>query len=711
MSTDPTSSLGPALVELNKVEYDKNAGPLTWTSLSTSAKVYVLSVVTAGTAALIAWFPTSIPDPALFALLLVVSCLTSLWKINLPIPLASSSTLSVSYAANLMALLLLGPQQALVIALGGVWIQCTINVRARYPWYRTAFSIGAEALTMLATALAYQRLGGEFQPVVLQTLAKPLVAAIAAYFFVNTGLIAGAIALTSGRTIREVWMQDFAWSGASFMVAGSAGAAAAVVISRGEQWPAIVLLAPVYLTYKTYQVFVGRLQDRDRHASEARQLHFETTNALSKAQDAEKALALEKDLLADTVAELRRLEKGRKELLERERTARANAEEGNRLKDQFLATVSHELRTPLNAILGWADMLRLPAIDSGTRDRASKSIYDNARQQARIIDELLDVARIVSGKLLLERSEVDLERIVRASTEIVEAAAEARHVEIVVDADESNEIVYGDASRLQQIVWNLLSNAVKFSEEAGRVVVRLRRANSIAELTVTDDGIGIPAEFLPWVFEPFRQADASNTRRHGGLGLGLSIVKHLTEAHGGSINASSEGPTHGATFVVRLPTRPSADRGPSSERSAARPDSPESLNGLSVLVLDDDRESLAVASAHLKSRLATVWLAESSPQAIEILQREHIDVILADIAMPGEDGYTFIKRVRALNVKASTTPAAALTALVREEDRQRALHSGFQLHLPKPIDRDSLIGVVARLARLSRLSTSGNPPS
>jgi nitrogen-specific signal transduction histidine kinase/ActR/RegA family two-component response regulator len=406
-----------------------------------------------------------------------------------------------------------------------------------------------------------------------------------------------------------------------------------------------------------------------------------------------------------------RLEKVRKDLLERERSARANAEESNRLKDQFLATVSHELRTPLNAILGWADMLRLPAIDSGTRDRASKSIYDNARQQARMIDELLDVARIVSGKLLLERTEVDLERIVRASIEIVEAAAEARHVAIEVDADESNDVVYGDASRLQQIVWNLLSNAVKFSEQGGRVVVRLRRAKSNAELTVSDDGIGIPTEFLPSVFEPFRQADASNTRRYGGLGLGLSIVKHLTEAHGGTITASSDGPTRGATFIVRLPTRPSVDRGTSVGRSAARSDVTESLSGLSVLVLDDDRESLAVASAHLKSRLAAVWLAESSQQAVEILQREDIDVILADIAMPGEDGYTFIKRVRALKVKASTTPAAALTALVREEDRQRALHSGFQLHLPKPIDRDSLIGVVARLARLSRLSTSGNLPS
>ena len=654
----------------------------------------------AGTAAVISWFPTRIPEPRLFALLLVTSCLTSLWKINLPIPLANGSTLSVSYAADLMALLLLGPEQAIVVALAGVWTQCTFNVRRRNPWYRTMFSIAAEALTMAATGFMYQLLGGPLRPVDLATLARPLVGAIATYFFVNTGLIAAAIASTSHRSAREVWVEDFSWSGASFMVAGSAGAAAAVVIARGEHWLGVLMIAPVYLTYRTYQVFIGRLEDRDRHAAEARRLHQETSDALSFAQQAEHALAAEKDRLAATVAELTRLEGVRQELLERERAARASAEEGNRLKDQFLATVSHELRTPLNAILGWADMLRSQRIDEAIRDRACRSIYDNARQQARMIDELLDVARIVSGKLRLERTTVDLEQIVRAAVEVVEAAAEAKHVSIVVDTDASSDGVYGDGARLQQVVWNLLSNAVKFTEEGGRVVVRLRRMPEAAEITVTDDGAGIPTEFLPCVFEPFRQADASSTRRHGGLGLGLSIVKHLAEAHGGTITASSGGEGKGSTFTVRLPTRTiSSELAQSIAAPASLRESTDSLDGLSVLVLDDDMESREVAAAHLTSRRAAVWTAESSPHAIAILQRERIDVILADIAMPGEDGYTFIKRVRALDAQAATIPAAALTALARKEDRQRALDAGFQLHLAKPIDGESLISAVARLGR------------
>jgi signal transduction histidine kinase/CheY-like chemotaxis protein len=676
---------------------------LAWGTLSTAAQLYVLTVLAAGTAAALAWFPTGAPQPLLFVLLVIASCLTSLWKVNLPIPLASGSTLSVSYAANLMALLLLGPQQALVIALVGVWIQCTVNVRRPYPWYRTAFSIAAEALTMTATGLVYLELGGPLRPVEFAPLAGPLIAAIATYFFVNTGLIAVAIALTSDRSVRDVWLGEFSWSGASFMVAGTAGAVAAVVIARGGHWPAVLLLAPVYLTYRTYQVFIGRLEDRDRHAREARRLHRETTDALSLARQAEQALAAEKDLLAATVAELTRLEGVRQELLERERAARASAEEGNRLKDQFLATVSHELRTPLNAILGWADMLRSPEIVDSIRDRAGRSIYDNARQQSRMIDELLDVARIVSGKLRLERTAVDLNEIVGAAVEVVQGPAEAKRVAIVVETDASSHTIYGDGARLQQIVWNLLANAVKFTEAGGRIVVQIRHVQAAAEITVTDDGAGIPAEFLPCVFEPFRQADASSTRRYGGLGLGLSIVKHLAEAHGGTITASSDGEGRGSSFTVRLPARVA-----SSEPAAVVAEPPavaelsHSLDGCSVLVLDDDGESREVAAAHLTRRRAKVWTAESSPRAIEILQREHIDVILADIAMPGEDGHGFIKRVRSLNAKAATTPAAALTALATKEDRRRALDAGFQLHLAKPIDGESLVTAVAKLARLDR---------
>ncbi len=703
-----TGDLGPAItspelaagVEDAIQDHGDARRTLAWEDLPPSARVYVLVVMAGGIAATIAWFPSGITHPVLFGTLFVTSCLTSLWKINLPIPLTNGSTLSVSYAANLMALLLLGPHLALVIALAGVWTQCTFNVRRPYPWYRTTFSIAAEALTMVATGSVYQMLGGPTIPRDLGTLAGPLVGAIATYFFVNTGLVAAAIASTSDRRVWRVWLDDFSWSGASFMVAGTAGAAAAVVIARGEHWTAVLMIAPVYLTYRTYQVFMGRLEDRDRHAVEARRLHQETTNALALAQQAEHALAAEKDRLAATVSELTRLEAVRQELLERERAARANAEEGNRLKDQFLATVSHELRTPLNAILGWADMLRTQKMDDSIRERAYRSIYENARRQARMIDELLDVARIVSGKLRLERAAVDLDQVVRAAVDVVEAAAEARQVTIAVQSDPTIDGVYGDSGRLQQIAWNLLSNAVKFTEDGGRVQVRLRRAHGYAEITVSDNGVGIPPEFLPCVFEPFRQADASSTRRHGGLGLGLSIVKHLVEAHGGTIGVVSDGEGQGATFTVRLPLRTVSQEHPHAVPAPATLDnSAESLNGLSVLVLDDDQESRLVAAAHLTSRRARVWTAESSAQAFDILQREDIDVLLADIAMPGEDGYSFIRRVRALDAKAALTPAAALTALARDEDRQRALSAGFQLHLAKPIDGQSLIAAVASLGR------------
>jgi signal transduction histidine kinase/CheY-like chemotaxis protein len=675
------------------------ARPLAWGEMSATARVYVLTVMIAGAIVTIAWFPTRITHPLLFWTLLATSGATSLLKVNLPIPLASGSTLSVSYAANLMALLLLGGPHALVIALAGVWTQCTVKVRRRYPWYRTIFSIAAEALTMVATATAYRLLGGPLLPVDLASLAKPLVGAITTYFIVNTGLVAAAIAATSNRTVWEVWRDDFSWSGASFMVAGTAGAAAAIVIARGQFWTAVLMIAPVYLTYKTYQVFIGRLEDRDRHTVEARRLHQETTDALAQAQKAEHALEAEKDRLAETVAELTRLETARQVLLERERAARASAEEGNRLKDQFLATVSHELRTPLNAILGWADMLRTQKIEEGMRDRASRSIYENARRQARMIDELLDVARIVSGKLRVERTAVDLDQVVRAAIEVVEAAAEAKQVSIDVDMESPIDGVYGDSARLQQIVWNLLSNAVKFTEDGGQVRVTLRRVQGAAEIAVSDNGVGIPPAFLPSVFEPFRQADASSTRRHGGLGLGLSIVKHLVEAHGGTISVVSEGEGKGAMFTVKLPIRAQVSEGTEAAFQMLPGPPSESLNGLIVLVLDDDRESRDIVVAHLTSRQASVLTAATPAEALAILQRSRIDILLSDIAMPGEDGYSFIKRVRALDPKFASMPAAALTALAREEDRDRALSAGFQMHLAKPIDGHSLIAAVASLRR------------
>ena len=414
-----------------------------------SRRVYVAAVIAVGAFGFFVSFPTAYPQPGLFAVLLLAACLTSLWKINLPIPALSGSTLSVSYAADLTALLLLGPRAAVLIAVVGAWTQCTLHVRHRYPWYRTIFSVCAESITMIATGAAYGWLGGTPPPLDESVLPKPLVGAIAMYFVANTGLVAGAIGLSTGRSPLKVWRDDFWWSGVCFIVAGTAGASAAVVVDRGHHWKAVLLLAPVYLTYRSYQVFIGRLEDQKRHVVETERLHQQALDALVQLRDAES----ERNLL-----------------LEREQAARASAEEANRLKDEFLAIVSHELRTPLNAVLGWADMLRNGSLDAVRSRRAVHAIYDSAKRQAHLIDELLDVSRIISGKLRLDRGAVDLQEIVRGAVEVVQPSAYAKHIEVVVDIDPSVGPFDGDGTRLQQIVWNLLANAVKFTPERGALL-------------------------------------------------------------------------------------------------------------------------------------------------------------------------------------------------------------------------------------------------
>jgi signal transduction histidine kinase/ActR/RegA family two-component response regulator len=533
------------------------------------------------------------------------------------------------------------------------------------------------------------------------------------YFIVNTGLIAGAIAFSSRRSWIQTWRQDFLWSGASFMVAGSAGALAALVVQKGDGWKAVLLVAPIYLTYRTYELFAGRLEDQKRHTEEIQRLHNETMTALRQTRAAERALAEEKERLAIALAEMTRLEELRKQLLERGQAARASAEEANRLKDQFLAIVSHELRTPLNSILGWADMLSKGTLDGALRERAVRGIGQGARRQARLIDDLLDVARIASGKLRLERSLIDLRDVVRDALLVAQPTADQRGVRVAFDADESLGKVYGDPARLQQVASNLISNALKFTPPAGAVHVRLRRSGSDIEMIVTDTGQGIVPEFLPSVFEVFRQADGSTTRAHSGLGLGLSIVKSLVDAHGGSVAVHSAGQDRGATFVVRLPLAvPDAVPVVMEASTAARDRSREvpSLKGLTVLMVDDDRESREVVAAHLNGCGAAVLTAASAAEAFDMLQRQHVSVLLADIGMPEEDGYALIRRIRALSAPhVAAIPAGALTAFARDEDRQEALNAGFQLHLAKPVDALSLATAVAMLSRMEP-TAGGSPP-
>ena len=523
-----------------------------WGTLPLAAQLYVAIVIMAGTACLAMLFPRTLPQPVLFVVLTAFACLTSAWKVNLPIPVTNGSTLSVSYAANLMSLLLLGPGHAVLIAIAGALVQCLYKPKEPYPFYRTIFSTAAAAITMTATGAVYVSLGG-VTPIASFAPARPFVGAIAVYFLVNTGLVAGAIAVSSRRTFINTWRQDFLWSGASFMVAGTAGALAAIVVQRGEGWKAVLLVAPIYLTYRTYELFAGRLEDQKRHTEEIQRLHTETIGALGQARAAERALAQEKERLAVALAEMTRLEELRHQLLEREQVARASAEDANRLKDQFLAIVSHELRTPLSSILGWADMLSRGTLEGPLRDRALRGIGQSARRQAHLIDDLLDVARITSGKMRLERTFVDLRDVVRDALLGAQPIADEKGIRIGFDGEKRIGKVYGDATRLQQVASNLLSNALKFTPPGGVVHVAVRRAGNNIEMVVTDTGQGIAAEFLSSVFDVFRQADGSTTRMHSGLGLGLSIVKSLVEAHNGSVNVHSAGPGRGATFIVRLP--------------------------------------------------------------------------------------------------------------------------------------------------------------
>jgi signal transduction histidine kinase/CheY-like chemotaxis protein len=619
---------------------------LSWGALPRPARAYLATVVAAGATVFALFVPLSLPQPVLFAALLASAILTATWKVDLPAAVASGSTLSVSYAADMMALLLLGPQAAMMIAVAGAWAQGTVKVTRRHPAYRTAFSMAAEAITIAMTAAAYRMSGGPARPLEVAALAGPLVASLCTYFVVHTGLIATAAALSTGRDPWRVWRAEFLWSGASFMVAGTLGGVAAVIVDRGAHWIAVLMLAPVYLTYRTYIVFTGRL-----------------------------------------------------ELLEREQAARATAEQANRLKDQFLATVSHELRTPLNSILGWADMLRSGKLAPAHRDRAVHAVYESARRQAQIVDDLLDVSRIMAGRLRLQRSALDLAQIIHAAAEIVQPAADARRIRVTLDVAACDGAFFGDASRLQQIVWNLLTNAVKFTPPGGAVSLQLRRSSRHLELVVADTGEGIAAEFLPAVFDPFRQGDGSPTRAHGGLGLGLSIVKHLVAAHGGEIRVESGGPGQGSTFTVRLPIV--SVYGEMDEALAPAADDlhhPASLEGLSVLLVDDDATSRTMVTACLEAHHAEVITAVTAAEALDLVQRRRVDVLVADLAMPEQDGYALIGQIRALSGAPAFIPAAALTAF--DDDRRQALVAGFQLHLCKPIEARSLVSAVAQLGRL-----------
>lgn len=397
------------------------------------------------------------------------------------------------------------------------------------------------------------------------------------------------------------------------------------------------------------------------------------------------------------LSERKRVERERERLLDAERVGRVEAERTSQMKDEFLATLSHELRTPLNAMLGWAQILKSGVSGKVDVARGIEVIERNARAQAQIIEDLLDMSRIISGKVRLDAHPVDMIDIVQGAIETARLSAEAKSIAIVTSFDASAGTIMGDPNRLQQVMWNLLSNAVKFTPKGGRIDVRIARVESHLEVTVADTGDGIPPEFLPHVFDRFRQADASTTRKHGGLGLGLAIVKQLVELHGGTVRVDSKGARQGATFSITLPVVSVVDRGRAGEYRYRRslpelPRMPVALDGVRVLVVDDEADARSLIERFLSDAGAEVTTASSVDEAMGRLEAHEFDVLVSDIGMPEEDGYSLLRRVRALG---RTMPAIALTAYASAEDRVRALVAGFKSHLTKPVEAIELIATVA----------------
>ncbi|MBD0346422.1 MAG: response regulator, partial [Coleofasciculus sp. Co-bin14] len=431
--------------------------------------------------------------------------------------------------------------------------------------------------------------------------------------------------------------------------------------------------------------------------------------------------------VAVDITERKRAEEEREQLLSREQIARAEAETANRLKDEFLATLSHELRTPLNSMLGWTRLLQTRKFDQATTTRALETMERNTKALSQLIEDLLDVSRIITGKLRLTMRAVELVAVIDAAIEAVRSAAEAKEIQIKTVYEPSVSLVSGDSTRLQQIFWNLVSNAIKFTPKRGQIEVRLEREGSNAQITVSDNGQGIAADFLPHMFERFRQADGTITRSQGGLGIGLSIVRHLVELHGGSIRAESPGVGQGATFIVTLPLRAIREPDNTSDtllngNSPGTPiannnhvalESPSLLNGLWILVVDDEADARDLLTTVLEVSGAQVTAVGSASAAIEIIAEGSLsrrpDILISDIGMPDGDGYSLIRQIRTLaSAEGGQIPAIALTAYARAEDRARAIEAGFQIHVPKPVVPEELITVVASLVARSGIESQSS---
>ncbi len=497
-----------------------------------------------------------------------------------------------------------------------------------------------------------------------------------AQYFANTVLISIEKAPKIKESIWTTWRTYYLWTSITYFAGASAAGIIAILIQR-HGFYAVIATAPIILIICfTYQTYLKNIEASIAQ-TEAARLHVEE--------------------LSRYISELQRSEEARGQLLLHAERARSEAEAANRIKDEFLATLSHELRTPLTSLLGWSSVLREARRDEKVLSQGLDAIDRNARVQAQLIDDLLDVSRIVSGKLNLDVRPLDISSVVRAAINVVRPAADAKGIRLDYLAAPGLGAISADSGRLHQIIWNLLSNAVKFTPQGGEIKIRIEQERSHAKVTVQDTGQGIDPEFLPRVFDRFRQADSSTTRSFGGLGLGLAIVRHLVELHGGTVSAESEGAGKGATFSATFPLL--MDRSEPIAQSAELHAEVRSLDGLRVLLVDDEPEAREILTTVIGRTGAEVKACISASDALSKLAEWRPDVILSDIAMPDEDGYSFIGKVRSLpRDKGGDIPAAALSAYARDEDRMQALAAGYQMHIAKPIGASQLVTMVAKLA-------------
>ena len=500
-----------------------------------------------------------------------------------------------------------------------------------------------------------------------------------AQYMANTVLIAIEKSSKIKESIWNTWRTYYLWTSVTYFAGASAAGIIAVLIDNFGFYAVIATVPIILIICFTYQTYLKNIEASIAQ-TEAARLHVQE--------------------LSRYITELQRSEEAREQLLLRAERARSEAEAANRIKDEFLATLSHELRTPLTSLLGWSGVLRESRNDEKILAQGLDAIDRNARVQAQLIDDLLDVSRIVSGKLNLDVRPLDIGSVTRAAINVVQPAADAKEITLDYWTQPGLGAISADSGRLQQIIWNLLSNAVKFTPHGGNIAIRVQRDGSNATVTVSDSGQGIAPEFLPRVFDRFRQADSSTTRSFGGLGLGLAIVRHLVELHGGTVSAESAGVGRGATFSASFPLL--SDRsGPITVMHSGEVHASElrSLDGLRVLLVDDEVETREIISTVVERTGAEVKSCTSAREALNELVEWRPDVILSDIAMPDEDGYSFINRVRSLpQNEGGDTPAAALTAYAREEDRRQALAAGYQMHIAKPIGAVQLVSMIAKLA-------------